>query len=223
MLLMPGSSVVKKYFMAVTGQIMILFILIHMIGNSMIYFHRLSSYVNHLYDLFLILWTIRAVMFTAALIHIVIGISLYLENRSAKPDFYAVKNHKRATFASKNMLWTGLLTGGFLIFHVLHFTLQVIDPSLSAKMHINAMGIPDVRNMVIMSFRTAFLPLLYLTSLIALSLHLAHGIQSSFQSLGMSNDRTLPVITKAGTLATVIFFAVYAAIPLFVFLGIVKG
>ncbi len=217
------NTVGKKIIMAITGQMLVLFIVIHMIGNSAIYVGGLNAYADRVHALPLLVWIFRLVMLMIFSLHIMIGIELYLENRKAKPEGYAVKQDLRATFASKNMLWTGLLTGAFLVYHLLHFTFQVINPEIAALRIHDAAGRPDVSGMVLQSFQNPAVSSVYIFAVIMLSLHLSHGIQSSFQTLGISNERTLPGIIKTGSVAALVLFLGYVSIPLLIFIGVMKG
>ncbi len=201
---------------------MLLFIIIHVLGNSTIYFGWLNAYAEHLHALPPLVWTYRIVMIGVFSLHFFFGIQLTLENQSAKPRSYAVRRSLSATFAGKNMIWTGLIIGAFLIYHLLHFTLQVTNPEMSASRHLDAMGRPDVFRMVVSSFQNFFISFAYCGAVAALALHLTHGTQSFFQTFGLNNDTTLPVIIKAGTLAAFILFLGYIAIPVTIFTGIVK-
>lgn len=217
------SSVGKKLIMAITGQLMFLFIVFHLIGNTSLYFSWINTYAKHLHDLWPLVWIVRLVMITLLSLHLVFGIQLTLENRSAKPDAYAIKKSLRATFASKNMIWTGLIIAGFLLYHLLHFTFQVVHPEMSAKLNTDVMGLPDLFSMIVFGFQNFFILSLYIASLIALTLHLVHGLQSSFQTMGLNTDQTQPVIAKAGVIASLILLIGYASIPVVIFIGIVKG
>ncbi len=194
-----------------------------MTGNFSIYFSWINSYAKHLHDLWPLLWIFRLFMISVVSLHVFLGITLYLENRLAKPDPYAIRKRERTTFASRTMIWTGLLIAAFLAYHLLHFTFQVINPEASASVNIDATGKPDVFGMLILNFQILSLSFIYVISMIALFLHLSHGIQSSFQTLGLSNDRTLPGIIKAGAIAAVVLLAGYISIPILIFTGILKG
>ncbi|GBD99632.1 succinate dehydrogenase/Fumarate reductase transmembrane subunit [bacterium BMS3Abin07] len=213
----------RKIFMAVTGQLMVLFIIIHVIGNSTIYFGVLNSYADHLHAVPFLLWVFRLVMLTVFLIHVLFGILLTLDNCSARPGSYAVRAYRQSTFASRNMIWTGLLICLFLFYHLLHFTFQIIRPEVSAGVNSDAMGRPDVFNMLVMNFQHFSVTLIYILAIVALVLHLSHGIQSSFQTLGLNNERTLPVITKGGSIVAYVLFFGYIAIPVMIFIGILHG
>ncbi len=217
------TTVGKKLIMALTGHLLIIFVIAHVIGNSTIYFGGLNSYAQHLHDLAPLVWTFRSVMLITLLIHLLLGIQLTLENRASKPDTYAVKKSLRATTASRNMIWTGALTGGFLLYHLLHFTFQVTNPDISARANLDSLGRPDVMVMVVSSFQNIIISLVYIVSMAVVALHLVHGIQSSFQSLGLNNNKTLGIIQKAGLIVSIILFAGYALIPLSILVGMVKG
>lgn len=217
------SSVGKKVLMAVTGQLLILFIIVHAAGNSTIYFSSLNTYAEHLRSFFPLVWANRLVMLTAISVHIISGIQLTFENRTAKPERYAVKKNLRTTFASRSMIWTGLAIAAFLIYHLLHFTFQVTQPAFAASVNPDPAGRPDVSAMVIAGFQNIWISLAYIVSMTALLLHLMHGIESSFQSLGLNNERTHPVVEKAGLAAAYILFIAYTAIPIFILFGMMKG
>jgi succinate dehydrogenase / fumarate reductase cytochrome b subunit len=219
------SSVGRKIVMAVTGVVMLSFIVIHVLGNSTIYFGWLNAYAEHLHALPPLVWAFRLVMLTVFSVHVFFGIQLSLENSAARPEAYAVKKDRRATFAGKNMIWTGGIIAGFLIYHLLHFTLHVTNPAISAGAagNVDTLGRPDVFKMVVLSFQQAGIAAIYILSMIALALHLSHGAQSFLQTLGLNNDKTIEVFEKIGIAAAVIFFIGYASIPIAVFVGILKS
>jgi succinate dehydrogenase / fumarate reductase cytochrome b subunit len=218
-----NSSVGKKILMAVSGQLMLLFVIIHVIGNSTIYFGLLNDYAEHLHSLYVLVWTNRVLMFTVLTIHVYFGIQLTLENWRSKPEAYAVKKNLRATRASKNMIWTGLVIGAFLIYHLLHFTFQVTNPEIAASVNFDSMGRPDVTGMVLSSFKDLVVSLIYVVAMGALLLHLTHGIQSSFQTLGLNNERTIPVIARTGSLMAYVLFIGFVSIPIIILFGLMKG
>ena len=222
MFLFPTSTVGRKLLMAATGQMMILFVIVHLLGNTTIYFSSLNSYAAAVHALPVLLWLVRLLMAAMLCLHVYSGIVVTLENRKAKPQSYAVTNHLSTTFAGRNMIWTGALIAAFLVYHLLHFTFQIIDPAVSAVRNPDLLGRPDVLMMVVRSFKDTGIAILYVTSVAGLLLHLSHGIQSSFQTYGLNNDRTLPTFIKVGTTAAVIVFLGYAAIPVAVVTGLLK-
>lgn len=218
----PTSTVGRKIMMAITGQMMVLFVIAHVVGNSTIYFSNLNAYAAALRAMPILLWAVRVFMFAMLCLHVYLGIIITLENRKAKPGAYAVTSHISTTFAGRNMIWTGTIIGAFLIYHLLHFTIQVIYPQFSALQHPDALGRPDVFMMVVQSFRQVGIVSFYIISASGLLLHLSHGIQSSFQTWGLNNDRTMPSVIRGGTAAAVVLFLAYAAIPVVIVMGILK-
>jgi succinate dehydrogenase / fumarate reductase cytochrome b subunit len=220
----PSSTVGRKILMAITGQFMIFYVLAHVLGNSSIYFSGINAYADGLrhWPFVIILWSSRALLFLSIVLHGYYGVVIALENRKARPRDYAVTARLSATFAGRTMIWTGLVIAAFLIYHLLHFTLQVIDPSTAAIRNLDALGRPDVFMMVARAFRHVGFSALYLIGVLSLGLHLWHGIQSSFQTWGANSDRSLPVIVKVGAAAAIVLFIGYAAIPLSIVMGILK-
>jgi succinate dehydrogenase / fumarate reductase cytochrome b subunit len=220
---LPTSTIGKKIVMALTGQVLVVFIIFHVAGNSSIFFHKLNAYVAALYTLPVFVWGGRVVLVAAFAFHIWYGTKLKLENHSAKPQAYALDHYLNATFAGRNMIWTGAFIFTFLIYHLLHFTFQATNPAIAADAHPDSLGRPDVFMMVFRSFQHIDISLVYIVSLVALLLHLYHGIQSSFQTWGLNNDRTLPMVEKTGMIVAIILFLWYTAIPISIVIGILKG
>ena len=161
MLTLLKSSVFRKILMAITGQLMVLFVIVHLLGNSTIYAGWLNTYADRLHALPLLIWVFRVVMLTVLAVHVLLGILLTLENRGSSPRAYAVKKTIRASFASKNMIWTGTVIAAFLVFHLLHFTIQLINPEFSAKMNSDLMGRPDVLMMLVFNFQDFPISIIY--------------------------------------------------------------
>lgn len=199
--------------MAVTGQLMVLFVIGHVAGNSTIFFGKLNAYAAGLHALPVLVWLVRLAMLGAVCFHIFYAIQLKLENSDARPEPYQKKKNLESTFGGRNMVWTGAIIGTFLVYHLLHFTFQVIDPSTAALRNPDSAGRPDVFLMVARGLQHAGIAAGYLFAVIALWFHLSHGIQSSFQTLGLNGERSFPYIRKGGSLAAVALLLAYAAIP----------
>ena len=214
----------RKILMSITGFSLVGFVTLHLLGNASIYYgpDGMNTYAETLHGLGPFIWLFRFLMLTFVSLHVFFGIQLTLENRMAKPDTYAVTRRLRSTFAARNMVWSGLLIGAFLIYHLLHFTFHVINPETAASRHLDAMGRPDVFMMVVTGFRTFVVASVYMLALASLALHLTHGIQSMFQSLGMNTERTEPIIGRAGRIAALILFLGFISIPLAIIAGIVR-
>jgi len=225
-----SSSIGRKILMAITGQAMVLFAVVHLLGNSSIFgwlTGGINAYAEHLHSLPLpIIISVRLILLAIVCIHIWFGIQLTIENRGGRPQQYAVKSTQKATFASENMIWTGSLLALFLAYHLAHFTFQVINPETAALTNLvplhNEM-VPNVMGMVVAGFKNFFVSFIYVGAMVALFLHLSHGIQSFFQTMGWSCDKSQPIIIKLGTLVALALFLGYVTIPLTIFAGILKG
>ena len=213
-----SDSIGRKAVMAVSGLLMVLFVVGHMLGNLTIFAgpNGINAYAQHLHELAPLVWGTRIVMGVAVLLHLVLSIQITLENAAAKPDRYAVQNSLRATFQSKNMIWSGVIIGAFVGYHLLHFTFR-ITPNLALGE--DAMGRFDVYNMVVTALQGTVTALVYVVAMVSLFLHLSHGIQSSFQTLGLSNAKLLPRLGLAGTVVSGIFLVGFGAIPVAILLA----
>lgn len=225
MIMLTKSSVGRKILMAVTGLILVCFILVHMLGNTSIFVgpDGINAYAKHLHDLGPLVWIFRLAMLVAFCVHIALGIQLTLENRAGRPQAYAVKQDLRATFASKNMIVSGVALLLFVIYHLLHFTMHVTNPEISAGVGANfdALNRPDVFKMVTLSFKQGVIALIYVVAMVFLLLHLIHGVGSFFQSLGLTNDRTITGVGSFGKAVGIILFLGYVSIPVFIIIGVV--
>lgn len=227
---LTSSSIGRKILMAITGQAMVLFAVVHLLGNSSIFGWLnggINAYAEHLHSMPLpIIVGFRLVMLAMVCVHIWFGIQLTIENRGGRPQQYAVKTTQKATFASENMIWTGSLIGLFLLYHLAHFTLQVVNPETAALKNLvplhNEM-VPNVLGMVVAGFKNFFVSFIYVGAMVTLFLHLSHGIQSFFQTMGWSCDKSQPLLVKFGTLVALGLFLGYVTIPLTIFAGILKG
>ena len=206
--------------MAATGQLLVLFIVLHVLGNSTIYFGWLNAYAAHLHALPPLLWSFRLIMIVLFSLHLLYAVALTFENSAARPQPYLVKKNLESTFAGRNMIWTGAVIGVFLIYHLLHFTFQVTNPAIAAVRHPDSLGRPDVFLMVARSFQNIGISTVYLIAVVALWLHLSHGIQSSFQTWGLNSDRSFPVVKGGGSAAAVVLLLAYAAIPMAIITGL---
>ncbi len=219
------SAVGRKIVMAITGLILVGFIVVHMLGNTTIFFgpDGINAYAKHLRDLSFLLWPARAVLLATFLIHIYFGITLTLENRAARPEKYKRQKMIRSSLGGRTAIWSGLLVLAFVVYHLLHFTFQVTNPEISAHhgLALDAMGRPDIFTMVVSSFQIVPIALVYIAAMVALLFHVSHGIQSLVQTLGINTDRTLPYMEKFSTVAAVVVQIGFIAIPVSVLVKLI--
>jgi succinate dehydrogenase / fumarate reductase cytochrome b subunit len=218
------SMVGRKLVMAITGFSMVIFVVTHLLGNTTIYSgpDGINAYAEALHRFPHIFWVFRLILAAMFLLHIFYGTKLTIENRTAKQQGYARRSERAATFAGKYMIWTGLLIGVFVVFHLLHFKFEVINPEIGASRHLDPLGRPDVYHMVVLGLSGAFVACGYIAAVAALGLHLSHSIQSAFQTAGLTSERTLPVMVRAGVIAAVAVFLGFASFPVLVLAGVLR-
>jgi succinate dehydrogenase / fumarate reductase cytochrome b subunit len=208
---------------AVTGVILILFVIGHLLGNLQIFLgpEWINGYAEHLRDLGPFLWAIRAFLLIVVLVHIYYTIRLAIENRRARPERYRRKDIVKATFASRSMALSGLILLAFIIYHLLHFTVRTTDPRFAA-MPKDPLGYYDVYSMMVIGFQSPLVSGFYILGMFLLALHLSHGSSSFFQSLGLNNQRLAPRLATAGRVFAWLLFFGYSSIPAAVLLGWLK-
>jgi len=233
LLLRPApSSLASKYVMAVTGLVLLLFVIGHMAGNLQIFLGKqaLNDYAHHLEELPMLLWTARVVLLVLFVLHIVMGVRLWILNRRARPVGYFYNDTVRASWASRNMLLTGLVILVFVIYHLLHFTFGVTDPAHfkkntdQVKFYTPEPKDPalrpeyDVAAMVVGGFEQWPVSLVYIVAQVFLGLHLWHGAGSWMQSLGLNNRRWQRVIHGVGSTVAVLIVVGNCSIPMAILL-----
>ena len=209
------SSVGAKIVVALTGLGLVGFSAFHMIGNQKVFQGRdaINGYAYFLtHSLGALIWVARAGLRTIFALHQTLAIRLTLRSRAARPVPYAHPGSVQATAASRTMIWSGAVVGLFVLFHLVHFTFALVHQAevepgkfVSYADLKDANGQHDVYSMVVFGFTTPWLAVLYIVAQVVLFLHLLHGVQSAFQTLGLKNNRFAPAIRLAGfAVATVI-------------------
>jgi succinate dehydrogenase / fumarate reductase cytochrome b subunit len=221
------SSIGKKTVVAVTGIVLVLFVIGHMLGNLTVFFgpDTINAYAMHLRDLGPLLWVVRLVMLATVVTHIWFTMLVWKENLAAHPQKYAVFAPMKTTIFARTMRLTGLIVLAFVAFHVAHFTLFLVNPSY-AGFHTDLHGqqVHDVYRMVIVGFRNPFVSLFYIFSLALVAFHLSHGIGSLFQTLGLTDKNLRPIYDIGAPILAWVLFVGYISIPVSVlFFGLGNG
>jgi len=208
---------------AVTGIILILFVVGHLLGNLQIFIGPdwINGYSQRLHDLGPLLWLIRIFLLLTVAIHIYVTIQLAIENRRARPEPYIDRQYVKATFASRHMLMSGLIVVAFSIYHLAHFTVRITDPRF-ALLKLDPLHRYDVYSMMVYGFQSYLVSGFYVLGLFLLALHLSHGSSSFFQSLGLNDKKLAPRLALGGRIFAWLLFAGYTSIPVAVLLGLVK-
>jgi succinate dehydrogenase / fumarate reductase cytochrome b subunit len=236
------STIGRKLIMAVTGVVLILFVAGHLVGNLQVFENpdKINGYAHFLQSLGPALWGIRAFLLACVTLHIWAATVLTLESRRARGDEpYAVNRWIRASFSSRYMRGTGYVVLAFILYHLAQFTVGVAQPAsfkenlqhYTMKGDYHVMGLTvvtagtdvfDVRSMVIRGFSNPFVAVFYIIAVGLLTLHLLHGADSLFQTLGMRSDRWERGLRTVVTVLCTAYFIGNLAIPGSVLLGILR-
>jgi len=219
------TSVGKKTVIAVTGLLLLGFVVAHMLGNLQIFLgqDQINAYAKTLQDLGAILWVARISLLIAFVAHITMAIKVTLENKAARPVPYAVNKVHKASLASRIMPYTGIVILLFVIYHLMHFTFATIDPSF--KTLYDSQNRHDVYNMVINGFRDPVSSVLYIIAQACLALpigHLTHGTFSMLQTLGVNHPNIDARVKLISMSVALVIFLGNSSIPVAVLLGVIK-
>jgi len=234
------STIGLKIVMAVSGLVLVGFVLGHMLGNLQIFLgpDTINAYAHKLKTLPPpVLWGFRLFLLAAVALHVWAAVKLVLRNRHARPEDYTENQVVQASYASRTMRWSGVVLLAFIIFHLAHFTVREVPgldydkPEYQAPLvkhgEIVRYGdgepemVFDVYAMMITGFSREhwYVPVFYIVAMGLLCLHLSHGVSSMFQSAGLRNRvwrRRLRYVARAYALTVFLGFIV---IPIAVLAG----
>jgi succinate dehydrogenase / fumarate reductase, cytochrome b subunit len=220
--LIASSSLTRKYLMAISGVLLFLFVIVHMLGNLQVFLgpESLNAYGEFLKSKPGLLWSMRLILLVIVVFHIVTGIQLALQNRRARPVRYANSKPPYANLASRTVLISGLVIFSFVAYHLMQFTLGVTNPEY---LHLeDSKGRHDVYRMAVEGFSHPGVTFFYILAMGLLCLHLSHGVSSAFQSLGLKSKRTESLISQLSQIAAIVIFVGNSSMPLAVLFGFVK-
>jgi succinate dehydrogenase / fumarate reductase cytochrome b subunit len=157
-------------------------------------------------------------------VHVWLAIQLTLENRAARPQTYGVDHVNRATLASRVMARTGFVVLAFILFHVAQFTVRAGHPEWSEHTFALLGGekVRDIHTMMVQGFSNVWVSGFYILAVGILSYHLAHGIGSMVQTLGLKNEKWTAGLERFAVVFCWAYFLLNSAIPLSVLGGFVK-
>lgn len=211
-----------------TGLVLFGFVIAHLVGNLQIFLgssEPINRYGAFLQGLGELLWVVRLGLLAVLVLHVVFTIQLRAENRAARGVPYTVTQRRASSPAARWMLLSGLMVLCFVIYHLLHFTVQVPAVNMVGqnfqKLH-DAQGRHDVYRMMILGFSNPVASAFYIVGVGLLALHLNHGIMSMFQTLGLNSGKVRPLWEKGGPTVAWLIFLGYASIPVAVLTDLVK-
>ncbi len=216
-----GTSIGRKLLVALSSIGLILFLIIHLSGNLLIFAgpEAFNTYAHTLHSFPKLLWMARISILIIFITHWGIGLYLRMENKRARPNQYRYQNTIQASVASRTMALTGLIMLSYIVYHILHFTLgKVHSQYFNTK---DELLRHDVYSMVVFSFQQPLIVVTYLISLFLTMVHLSHGIPSLFQTVGLLNSNYHRLINILGKAFAILLFSGYASIPISVFIGFI--
>lgn len=201
--------------MAVSGCILFLFVVGHLIGNLQIYEgpDQLNRYAVLLRTEPPLLWAVRIVLLAMLLLHIWSSVQLAARNISARPEGYVQKKATGSSYASRTMYWSGPIILAFVIYHLLDFTFGKVNPHFEPG---------NVYGNVVASFQVIPVAAFYIIAMLLLCLHLYHGLWSMFQSLGIAHPRWTPLLRRSAAVVAMLIAAGNISIPVAVLAGLVR-
>ncbi|HLG31831.1 MAG TPA: succinate dehydrogenase cytochrome b subunit [Ignavibacteriaceae bacterium] len=207
------SSIGKKFIMGITGSFLIVFLIVHLIGNLTLFFgaDTFNSYVKTLDVVKPLIRVIELVLLMAFILHIYNGIRLWLENRKAKPVTYKVNAAaENSSIFSRTMVHTGSIVFIFLVLHLgtFFYRFNFYDPEGLANQH-------RYFDIVVSFLQMPVYSLFYVVAVILLGFHLNHGFQSAFQTFGWTDKRYTPIVKSLGTLHAIIMTVGFASMPVY--------
>jgi len=208
------SSIGKKQIMAITGILLIGFLIMHLLGNLTLIIGPdvFNEYAHRLISLGPLLYVAESILLILFLSHLGLAFKLTLENKKARGSKYVMKKNTGAgtTFASSTMPYTGLVILAFLINHLL-----TLKWGTYYETTLDGQVVRDLYRTTMETFSSPLYALWYVFTMICLGVHLSHGFQSSFQSLGFSNPNITPIIKKLGCFLSLGIGFGFAALAIF--------
>jgi succinate dehydrogenase / fumarate reductase cytochrome b subunit len=215
------SSVGKKIVMAVSGIILFLWVVAHMLGNLKVFFGQ-EAFDHYAHGLktfgepFLLegqfLLISRFVMGGIILLHMVSAMMVWLQSRAARKQGYKVQDDLTFTYDSRTMRWGGVIVLFYILYHLGHFTVGCVHPDFVEG--------AAYRNLVI-GFQVWWVSIFYLVSMMAFGLHLYHGLWSACQTLNFNNPMIRDLRRPAAMIVTLIIVLGFVSVPISVLAGIV--
>lgn len=216
------SSIGKKTLVALTGAMLVLFVLGHMIGNLLIFVGKdaINEYGHFLQTVGhgMGVWVARIGLLAAVLIHIVATIQLTKANRAAREQRYGVEATQCASRSSRFMIWSGLTILAFIVYHLLHFTAHAGNNYGSYMTMLDGHEVHDVYKMVIAGFSWAPASVFYIVAMAMLCSHLSHGVSSLFQTLGVVTNKNWPIFVLLGRAFALVVLVGNCSIPIAIWL-----
>jgi succinate dehydrogenase / fumarate reductase cytochrome b subunit len=218
------STITLKLLMAASGVFFIGFVLTHMYGNLKAFsghaaFNEYGDHLRELGEPMLphggLLWIARVGLVLAFVVHVACAVILARRAGKARSQRYAVRRYNRSTLSSRTMRWGGAALLLFVVWHLLNFTIGTVNPAGGAT--------DDPYELVVDTFGVWWMTLIYLVAMVALGMHLRHGLWSAAQTLGLTNnERARRNFKAAGIVLAVVVAGGFSLVPIFVLAGVIS-
>lgn len=208
----------KKVVMALTGAMMFLFVIGHLLGNLLVFAGRaqINVYAQFLHFDGTLLWLVRSILIVALVLHVVATVQLALRNKKARPIGYSRRDAINSSYAARTMYWSGPIVLAFIIFHLLQFTAGYIHPEATFIAG-------DVYHNLVTGFQVWWVSAWYVFAICLLGLHLRHGLWSMLQSVGLAHSlRKERVLKRVALIVAILIVLGYLSIPISILMGFVK-
>ena len=240
-----NSTIGRKILMALSGLVLVGFVMGHMLGNLQIFLgaEAINAYAYKLHHVLptSALWVIRSFLLACIVVHVWAAVTLTLENRKARPERYADHIVVQATYASRTMRMSGIILLAFILFHIAHFTVRSV-PGMQYEEQgvLESTKVPlvkggeavmknghkietfNVNDMMIAGFQVWWVSAFYIVATGLLCTHLAHGVSSMFQTMGLRNKEWRKRLDVIALVYGWIVFLGFAVIPVAVLAGLLK-
>ncbi len=219
-----GNSLVKKYWMALTGLFLVSFLAMHLAGNLQLLdgspngrenFNQYADFMTT----FPVVKVVSYLLYFSILFHSFDGLLLALQNRKARGrQRYAYENSgANSHWYARRMALLGTLILAFIVLHMGNFWYKYHWGDIPMVEHESGKAYKDLYSVVEASFQRSWYVAIYLVSMAILAFHLLHGFQSAFQSLGINHGRYTPWIRNFGVFFAVVVPIFFALIPVWMF------
>ena len=207
------STIGRKVVMAASGIVLVVYLLVHTAGNLLVFRgpQAINDYAHFLQSSAALLWTVRIILLLALVFHVHSAWTLSRDARAARPMAYRRLEKQASGWAARSMGWGGVLLLLFVIYHILHLTTGTVHPRFVPG---------EVYDNIIAGFRVPAVAGFYLLAMVALGLHLRHGVWSVFQTLGVSHPHLSPLRRRLAVVLAVLVSVGLAVIPLAIVLGL---
>ncbi|MBD2257016.1 succinate dehydrogenase cytochrome b subunit [Pseudanabaena sp. FACHB-2040] len=217
------SPIGKKLLSAVTGLGLAIFVLVHMLGNLILFTgsNAYNQYARHLEDWGVLLYVIEAGLLVFVLVHAGLGIQIYLNRLKARPVHYqkyaSAGSPSLQSLSSRTMIFTGITLAVFLVFHLTSF-------KFGAYYDAEFGGVPgrDLARLVFEKFHEPMYAFGYPAVMVLLGFHLRHGIWSALQSLGAMSKSIRPLVYALSTVLAALIAAGFIALPLAIYFNLLS-